>query len=86
MAKMEAKGQSAVGPHAFSVQLTIKGIIFEVVYVIWRLGKLVILHYNRQEMPCKHNYATYRPPTQLITFAKLGLATDLAAQLPCMEA
>ena len=34
LAKTEAKGQSAVSPHAFSVYLTIKGIIFEVVYAI----------------------------------------------------
>ena len=27
--------------------LTIKGIIFEVVYVFWRLDKLVMLHCNR---------------------------------------
>ena len=35
-------------------------------------------------MPHKH-MQTYRPPTQLITFAKLGLAIHLAAELPaCM--
>ena len=43
MVKTEAKGQSAVGPHGFSVWLTIKEIIFEVVYAIWKLDKVVIL-------------------------------------------
>ena len=83
--KMEAKGQSAVGHHAFSVQLTTKRIIFEIVYAIWRLDKLAILHYDEYKMPCKH-IQTYQSPTQLITFAKLGLTIDLVAQLPCVEA
>ena len=51
--------------------ITIRG-IFEVIYGIWKLGKLVILHYNRQKM------------TQ--TYAKL-LATHTVNQIcitgPC---
>ena len=42
LAQTEAKGWGAIGPHAPSVQLTTKGIILEVVCVIWRLDKHVI--------------------------------------------
>ena len=59
LAKMEAKGQSAVGPHTFSVQLTIK---------------------------VENAMQTYADLLATHVIAKLGLATDLAAQLPCMEA
>ena len=61
-----------------------EGIIFEVVhnYVIWRLDVSLLYHIK---IPYEH-MQTYQPPTQLITFAKLGLVINLAAQLPCMEA